>query len=126
METISRHLLAELWGCDSGLLNSPERLEPILRRAALAAGATPVECVFHRYAPHGVSGVLLVSESHVSIHTWPEAGYAAVDMFTCGDCDPPRGFDALRVALGADRCEVMEVSRGGIGARSMQVVSHHE
>ena len=67
---------------------------------------------FHRYAPQGVSGVLLVAESHLSIHTWPEAGYAAVDIYTCGALDPRAGYDVLLAALGASDGRLQEIVRG--------------
>src|SRR3972149_7516628 len=75
----------ELKDCDQELLNDPARLEHLLVDAAKRAGATVVEKAFHQFNPHGVSGVVIIAESHLFIHTWPEHGYAAVDIFTCGD-----------------------------------------
>jgi len=68
--------------------------------------------VFHRFAPQGVSGVVVVEESHLSIHTWPEAGYAAVDFFTCGECFPERAHAALLDGLAPERSEILNVERG--------------
>jgi S-adenosylmethionine decarboxylase proenzyme len=72
-----------------------------------------VETVFHRYNPHGVSGVIVIAESHISLHTWPEYGYAAVDFFTCGEAvDPYKAHDYLKDKLGASAAQVNEVRRG--------------
>ncbi|RMH41726.1 MAG: adenosylmethionine decarboxylase, partial [Deltaproteobacteria bacterium] len=84
LDTRSRHVLAEYHGCDPAVLDDRGTIEPLMRRAAQAAGATVVGSMFHEFAPQGVSGVVVVEESHLSIHTWPEYGYAAVDFFTCG------------------------------------------
>ncbi len=112
MDTTSRHLLCEYWGCDRALLNDKARIEPLLRAAAAAAGATVVGAVFHDYSPQGVTGVVVVEESHLSIHTWPEYGYAAVDVFTCGDCAPERAHELLAAGLGAEASETVMLQRG--------------
>ena len=83
-----------------------------MRSAAEAAGATIVTATFHRFAPQGVSGVVVIAESHLSIHTWPEYGYAAVDFYTCGVCRPEHAHELMREALGAERSEVMTIRRG--------------
>ena len=79
-----RHVLAELTGCPAVILNDPARLEKCFRRCAEDGGATLVSSHFHHFSPQGVSGVVVIAESHVTVHTWPEHGYAAVDVFTCG------------------------------------------
>ena len=112
MDTRARHLLVELHGCDSALLNDAERLRAILRRAAEAAGATVVAEVLHPYSPHGVTGVFVIEESHFSLHTWPESGYAAVDFYTCGDVSPERAAEVLREALGATSMRLLLIERG--------------
>ena len=112
METLARHLLLELHGCEPGLLDDRERLRVLMRRAAEAAGARVVAEVFHPYAPHGVTGVLVIEESHFSLHTWPEYGYAAVDFYTCGDCAPERAAQVLEAGLGAKRACLMTIHRG--------------
>ncbi len=124
MDTLGRHLLVEYYGCDPDVLNDEARLRTLMRNAANAAGATEVAVVFHRFSPEGVSGVVVVEESHLSIHTWPEYGYAAVDFYTCGECEPKRAHQLLRRGLGADEAEVMEVDRGMRGPRSMRVALH--
>ena len=112
MDTFARHLLVELDDCDRALLDDQEALRQLMRRAAEAAGARVVADVFHRFAPQGVTGVVVIEESHFSLHTWPESGYAAVDFYTCGDCHPEAAVQILREGLAARRCEQVVVHRG--------------
>ena len=112
METRAKHLLVELRECAADALNDLERLQALMRRAALASGATIVGEAFHRYAPHGVTGVLLLEESHFSLHTWPEAGYAALDFYTCGALDPEPAARVVAEGVGAARVVSMQVERG--------------
>jgi S-adenosylmethionine decarboxylase len=112
VDTVAEHLLVEYHGCDRALLNDEARIRALMCAAAEAAGATVVAEVFHRYRPQGVTGVLLIEESHFSVHTWPEHGYAALDFYTCGDCHPERADQFLQKALGAERAEVMLIRRG--------------
>ncbi len=79
-----RHVLAEMTGCPPEVLNDVTGLETSFRECAEKGGATVVSSHFHHFSPHGVSGVVVIAESHVTVHTWPEHGYAAVDVFTCG------------------------------------------
>ncbi len=124
METRGAHLLAEYHGCDRARLDDTGRVEQMMRAAAAAAGATVVAVCFHRFSPQGVTGVVVVEESHLSIHTWPEHGYAAVDFFTCGVCDPEAAHRVIADGLGAGRAELLTVERGLVGARSMRVGAH--
>ena len=125
METLCKHLLLELRGCDSEALNDLEVVERALRAAAEAAGATVVQSVFHRFSPHGVTGVVVLEESHFSVHTWPESGYAAADFFTCGECRPELAVALLEAELRAESVEVMAVDRGvNEGGRSI-VLRYH-
>lgn len=89
MNALGRHILAEIHGCDAAILNNRSTVEGILVEAALKAGAEVREVAFHKFSPQGVSGVVVISESHLAVHTWPEYGYAAVDVFTCGDSVNP-------------------------------------
>lgn len=117
--------MAEFRGCDPNTLNSVSFIEGLMRTAADAAGATVVQSTFHKFGPHGVSGVLVLAESHLSVHTWPERNYAATDIYTCGDtCNPERAHEVLQVALKAQTCEVMRVERGLSGASGMRLVRH--
>ena len=84
-----------------------------LQAAAQAAGTRVLGTAFHRFSPGGVTGVLIVQESHLAVHTWPERGYAALDLFTCGhQTDPWAAYQRLRCAFGATQDNVVEVSRG--------------
>jgi S-adenosylmethionine decarboxylase len=112
VDTRARHLLVELYGCDRALLNDAERLRSIMRRAAESAGATVVAEVMHPYSPHGVTGVIVIEESHFSVHTWPETGYAAVDFYTCGDVSPERAAEFLRGELAAESMKSLLIERG--------------
>ncbi len=112
MTTLGRHLIAEFYDCDTAVIDDVAAVAEHLRAAARVIGATVVGEVFHRYAPQGVSGTLLIAESHMSVHTWPEAGYVAVDIFTCGGLDPRPGFRYLVGALGASSSRMHEILRG--------------
>ena len=105
--------MAELYGCDEGILNNREAIEKIMNDAALVSGATIVGSVFHLFNPHGISGVVVIAESHFAIHTWPEFRYAAVDIFTCGnDVDPWKAHDYIKMALKAESTSTVEMRRG--------------
>ena len=112
MNILAKHLLAELHGCDRELLNDAERLQRLMLTAADKARAHVVGEVTHRYAPHGVTCVLVLEESHFSLHTWPEAGYAAADFYTCGSLLPELALELLRDGLSATRLDVLSVERG--------------
>jgi len=107
------HLLVDLW--EATRLDDPAEIDAALRAGAEAAGATILHGHFHHFTPNGgVSGVLVLAESHISIHTWPERGYAAIDIFMCGACDPYRALPSLIEAFRAGRVEVSEQRRGVI------------
>jgi S-adenosylmethionine decarboxylase proenzyme len=124
MDTRGQHLLAEYHGCRNTILDEKATIEALLNRAAEAAGATVVASVFHRFAPQGVSGVVVIEESHLSVHTWPEAGYAAVDFYTCGDCHPDEAHRILMEGLQPDRAELLHVDRGLGWEQSVRVARH--
>jgi len=106
-------LLAEIWECNKEKLNDIKAIEEIMIGAANAANAEIREVVFHRFEPQGVSGVVVISESHLTIHTWPEMSYAAVDIFTCGEhVDPWVALDQITQDLDAEDAHVIEISRG--------------
>lgn len=124
MDTRGQHLLAEYYGCRNQVLNDKEAVERLLKNAAVAAGATVVATVFHRFAPQGVSGVVVIEESHLSVHTWPEAGYAAVDFYTCGECSPDKAHQVLMEGFEPERAELLNVTRGLGWDRSIQIDTH--
>ena len=105
------HLIIDLWGAQN--LDDLTAVELALRRAVKAAGATLLHIHLHHFTPNGgVSGVAVLAESHISIHTWPERGYAALDAFMCGDADPRRTLPVLEHAFRPGRVEVTEHMRG--------------
>ncbi|MEW6080530.1 MAG: adenosylmethionine decarboxylase [Bacillota bacterium] len=110
---LGRHVLAEVYRCDPEVLNDLEGVRDIMVEAALAAGADIREVAFHKFSPQGVSGVVVISESHLAVHTWPELGYAAVDIFTCGDkVDPWHACDYIVGAFKAGTITASEMKRG--------------
>jgi S-adenosylmethionine decarboxylase len=112
VNALATHIHLELWGVETHLLNDPLRLEQILVTAARAAGCEVLGTVRHRFEPQSASVVVLVSESHVSIHTWPEYGYAAADILTCGQALPDAGVKSLIAHLAPQRSEVQRYDRG--------------
>ncbi len=113
METQSTHYLVEIWDADRETLDSVTETRTLLLEAARHAKVTVLHSAFHRFNPVGVSGVVVIAESHISIHTWPEAGYAAADIFTCGDrAMPERAAEYLAEAFGAGEVEVTRLVRG--------------
>jgi S-adenosylmethionine decarboxylase proenzyme len=116
MNALGRHILAEYYSCDTTVLNSIELLENCMQSAVRASGATIIDSTFHKFSPHGVSGVIVIAESHMAIHTWPEYGYAAVDFFTCGDrVDPWKAFDYMNKLLKPEKHSTKELQRGLLG-----------
>lgn len=113
LESLGRHILVEFYNCNPDILKDPLLIEQFMNEAALKANATIVNSVFHHFNPYGVSGAVIISESHLAIHTWPEYGYASVDVFTCGDkINPWVAFDFLESAFESDRSESVEIPRG--------------
>jgi len=113
MSALGRHILAEFYGCPPEILNDMGRIERTMVDAALEAGAEIREVAFHKFSPQGVSGVVVISESHLAIHTWPELGYAAVDVFTCGNTvDPWVSCNYLKEHFAAVHLTAQEILRG--------------
>ncbi len=113
MNALGRHLLLELKDCDRERLNDLNYLKKVLPEAARECGATVLGESFHQFSPQGVSGVVVIAESHVFIHTWPEYGYAAVDIFTCGNTvQPKKAAHKIIKALGSKNFSVIELQRG--------------
>ncbi len=113
MNALGKHLLLELKDCDRETLDDLDLLKDILLAAANEAGATVLGESFHQFNPHGVSGVVIIAESHLFIHTWPELGYAAIDIFTCGDTvQPDKAAQKLIRGLGAKSHSILEIQRG--------------
>jgi len=104
------HLIVELAEAEG--LDDPERIRQAFLDAIEASGATLLHIHLHRFTPQGVSGVAVLAESHISVHTWPESRYGAFDVFMCGDADPRKAVDVLKAAFNARRVEVTEILRG--------------
>jgi len=109
---LGQHLIVELYDCPADLLSDPVSIEKAMKTAADKMGATTVTSNFHHFSPLGVSGVVIIMESHLTIHTWPEYGYAAVDIFTCGEIDLEIGVTFLQTKLNASKIEQKLIKRG--------------
>jgi len=113
MKSLGNHLIIEMYDCDPKIINDHALVEEIMVEASNISGAHVVNQVFHKFNPHGVSGVVVISESHLSIHTWPEYGYCALDVFTCGDLiDNKKAVDYLKHMFKAKSISVVEMKRG--------------
>jgi len=120
-QALGKHSLIEFYDCSNEKLNNPDFLKDILSKAAIEAGAEIVETVFHTFSPHGVTGVIIIAESHLSIHTWPEYGYAAVDIFTCGDLiDNMKGLEIIKDALQCGHYSIVEMRRGILNKENLK------
>ena len=114
MKAIGRHIILEMWGCEN--LNSEETAERALREMVVALDVNLLDLRVYPFSPIGVTGVAIVSESHIMIHTWPEHGYAAVDVFTCGEQrSPEAAIPVIKEYFAPQRIQVMEMNRGIVG-----------
>ena len=103
-DMVGKHCILELYDCDTSKLDDEIFIRSAMTHAAERAGATLLNLITHQFEPQGITGLALLAESHISIHTWPEAGYAAVDVFTCGDHTmPEKACDVLSEELGSSR-----------------------
>jgi S-adenosylmethionine decarboxylase len=110
------HLIIDLWGAQH--LDDIDHVDATLRRCVEAAGATLLHMHLHPFQPTGVSGVAVLAESHISIHTWPERDYAALDVFMCGDADPFAGVEVLREGFAPRQVDVETLYRGEVAGRT--------
>lgn len=111
---LGNHILVEFMNCEPHIMNDVAGIERDMVAAAQKAGATVINSTFHHFSPYGVSGVVVIQESHLAIHTWPEYGYAAVDLFTCGEMDAWISFDFLKEAFKAKSYSAIEMKRGSV------------
>lgn len=119
MRSVGRHALLDAYGCTTELLRDARALESVLLAAAAQAGARVLHAHFHTFGgAGGVTGVVVLAESHISIHTWPECGLAAVDVFLCGTVSPDVVCETVAQALGAERYDVVLCERGGDGLQA--------
>jgi S-adenosylmethionine decarboxylase len=112
MKACGRHVLLELRDCNKEILDNLELIKKHVLEAAIKAKATIVDSSFRKFQPHGVSGFVIIAESHLSVHTWPEYGYAAVDVFTCGNTQPNLAVQYLIVALESKNHHTIDIRRG--------------
>jgi S-adenosylmethionine decarboxylase len=110
---IGHHYIVEASGCDPKIISSVEKVQQILVKAAETAGAQVWSVSVNRFPPNGVSGVIVISESHISTHTWPEFGYGALNFYTCGKAiDSKKAVFYAVEEFGAKTCHITEITRG--------------
>lgn len=113
MKALGRHVLTEFYNCDDVVLNDADLIREYMEEATRTAGATVVQSAFHSSRPNGVSGVVVIAESHLAIHTWPAYRCAAIDLFTSGEgVDPWKVYTYLKEKLGAEQVSTVEMKRG--------------
>jgi S-adenosylmethionine decarboxylase len=113
VQSLGNHLIVELYECREETINDAQRVEKALVEAVRISGARMVQAVVHEFNPHGISGVVVIEESHFSVHTWPEYGYCALDIFTCGDeIDHYSALQYLKKEFQAGNLSVTEIKRG--------------
>jgi S-adenosylmethionine decarboxylase len=113
MHALGRHVILELYECDAKVLKDLDKVRDEMMEAARRAQAIIVTTIFHEFSPFGISGIVVISTSHLSIHTWPENRYAAVDIFWCGAVvQPQAAIEHLTQVFGAKRISVVELKRG--------------
>jgi S-adenosylmethionine decarboxylase len=114
--TFGRHIIADLWGVDFAKLNDVALLKKHIYEAAMVSGATVLSIDYHQFEPHGATLFAVLSESHLSIHTYPEKGFAAIDGYTCGyTVDPLKSIEYLLAVLKPDKVNTLKVIRGQDG-----------
>lgn len=121
---LGRQYFVEMYDCDANLLDDTEFIGKHMLQAALEAKATVVQQFFHQFSPYGVSGTVVIAESHINIHTWPEHRYAAVDIFTCGETlDADKGISYLAHWLKAGKIEQKQINRGALSEIHIEIES---
>jgi S-adenosylmethionine decarboxylase len=122
MKHVGTHLIVDAWQSPREILNDPERIRHALLEAVASGGATLIDLCVHQFSPYGVTATATLAESHIALHTWPEFGYFAADLFFCGSGDPYRAMEALKDTLQAKRVKVRELKRGfehAVGVRNL-------
>ncbi len=110
---IGLHLIVEFWHGKN--IEDPEKIKKVLIKAAEKANSLPLEVIAHKFSPHGLTGVVLLAESHIALHSWPEINYLAIDIFTCGDKSMPyKAFNCLKNEFKPKKFKIKEVKRGKI------------
>ncbi|MFC1485288.1 adenosylmethionine decarboxylase [bacterium] len=113
MESLGTHVIAEFYECDKKIIEDVKLVEQLMVNAAKVTNATIVDVIFHSFNPYGVSGMIVIAESHLAIHTWPEYNFASVDIYTCGnEVKPWKAYEYLETAFKSKNISVMEMKRG--------------
>ncbi|HEY9651869.1 MAG TPA: adenosylmethionine decarboxylase [Coleofasciculaceae cyanobacterium] len=112
MKQVGTHLVVDAWQAPEDLLNDPEGIRCALMDAISAGEATLIDMCVHQFSPHGVTATVTLAESHIAIHTWPEYGYFAADLFFCGRGKPEQAMQVLQTALRAQKVRLREIPRG--------------
>ena len=122
LSTLGKHIILEMWGCCKDTIDNVEVVKDILVKAAESVKATMVDVVCHRFSPYGVTGVAILAESHIAVHTWPEHGYAAADIFICGSAINPRNAASyMTEAFYAKETSFLELKRCDFVSRTPQM-----
>ena len=121
LASLGRHVILELWGCCKATIDNVNAVKEILVKATEITKANLVDVMCHRFSPYGVTGVAILAESHISVHTWPEYGYAAVDIFICSNAiNPQNAASYIAQAFHAKETSIAELKRGNFLTRKMQ------
>ena len=111
-KTVGIHLVVDAWQCPPEFLDDPEKIRQTLLDAVQIGRATLIDLCVHQFSPHGVTATATLAESHIAIHTWPEYGYFAADLFFCGDGDPHMAMDCITSSLQAGEVRIKKMTRG--------------
>lgn len=111
-EKLGTHIIAEIYFTDNSVLNDEKKIREALEEASVAGNMTVINTSSHQFSPHGVTALVLLAESHISIHTWPEHSYAAVDVFACGKGIPEKSLEKLKEILPVKKIKVVKFDRG--------------
>jgi len=127
MDYLGRHFLADFYNCSCETLNDVNKISDIMTKSVEASKATIIKPFFHKFSPQGISGIIVIAESHLAIHTWPEFKYAAVNLFSCGNFDFIETLRYIKINLNAARYSINDIKRGtDINSSAEKYVSQFE
>jgi len=112
MNFLGKHFLAEFYDCNRDVLNDETKISGIMTEAVRVSGSTIIRPFFHKFSPHGISGIIVIAESHLAVHTWPEYGFAALDIFSCHDLNYSETLKYISNNIGAGRYSIISIKRG--------------
>jgi S-adenosylmethionine decarboxylase len=124
VQPVGLHLVVDAWQSPATLLNDPQRIKQALTDAVQAGGATLIDLCVHQFSPYGVTATATLAESHIAIHTWPEYGYFAADLFFCGKGDPHQAMRSIQTTLQAKQIKVTEIKRGWANRMNLPIFAH--